>query len=37
VAGVSLIVLLGAIAFSKRGGAGMTDDLEPAEPEPANA
>jgi K(+)-stimulated pyrophosphate-energized sodium pump len=36
VAGVSLIVLLGAIAFSKRGGAGMTDDLDlaPAEPEP---
>ena len=36
VAGVSLVVLLGAIAFSKRGGAGMTDDLDlaPAEPEP---
>ncbi len=36
VAGVSLVVLLGAIAFSKRGGAGMTDDLAPAahEPEP---
>jgi K(+)-stimulated pyrophosphate-energized sodium pump len=37
VAGVSLVVLLGAIAFSKRGGEGMTDDISAADPEPAPA
>ena len=39
VAGVSLVVLLGAIAFSKRGGAGMTDDLDlaPAAHAPVDA
>jgi K(+)-stimulated pyrophosphate-energized sodium pump len=37
VAGVSLVILLGAIAFSKRGGAGMTDDLAPAEHVPVDA
>jgi K(+)-stimulated pyrophosphate-energized sodium pump len=37
VAGVSLVVLLGAIAFSKRGGQGMTDDLPAVENDPTPA